>query len=235
MQPQTTFRKPMQIRSVLFALVLGCIATPLARATGLVNGDFESPVVPSSLPVGIVDYTTGSPPPASFGWQLASGAIDLTAGSYWQPASGQQSLDLCGDWGSAPGVIYQDFTFSQGGNWAITFSMSANPDSPYPDFPNDRIIQVSFGTPGSSLGSLGAWMVSALGKTRENMDWVTFTTPMITVQDWVFYRLEFSSLSPAPYGPVLDNVQLVAVPEPSTAVLAGLGAVVVMNLRRRSQ
>lgn len=65
------------------------------------------------------------------------------------------------------------------------------------------------------------------------MDWVTFTTPAITVQGSVVYRLEFSSLSPAPYGPVLDNVQLVAVPEPSTVALAGIGAAALMSLRRR--
>ena len=223
----------MKIRNALLALALSCAAIPVAHATGLVNGDFELPVIPSSLNPGIVDYTTGSPPPAAFGWQLASGAIDLTAGSYWQPASGQQSLDLCGDWGSAPGVIYQDFSFSHAGNWAITFSLSANPDSPYPDFPTDRTIEIDFGTPGGSLNSLGTWTVSAIGNTRDNMNWVTFTTPTITVQDSVVYRLEFSSLSPTPYGPVLDNVQLVTVPEPSAVALVGLGAAALMSLRRR--
>ena len=223
----------MKIRNALLVLALCSTTIPGAYATGLVNGDFESPVIPPSLPVGIVDYTTSSPPPAAFGWQLASGALDLTAGTYWQPASGQQSLDLTGDWGSDPGVIYQDFTFSHGGNWAISFCMSANPDSPYPDFPTDRTIEVDFGAAGGSLGSLGTWTVSAIGRTRANMNWVTFTTPTIAVQDSVVYRLEFSSLSPAPYGPVLDNVQLVSVPEPSLVALVGPGAIALMSLHRR--
>ncbi|HTY88166.1 MAG TPA: PEP-CTERM sorting domain-containing protein [Candidatus Acidoferrum sp.] len=223
----------MKIRNYLLTLALYSTIVPIVQATGLVNGDFELPVVPPSLPVGIVDYTTSSPPPASFGWQLASGALDLTAGTYWQPASGQQSLDMTGDWGSDPGVIYQDFTFSHAGAWAISFCLSANPDSPYPDFPTDRTLQVSFGTPGGSLSSLGTWTVSAIGRTRANMNWVTFTTPTINVQDSVVYRLEFSSLSPAPYGPVLDNVQLVSVPEPTVVALTVLGAVALLSGRRR--
>lgn len=222
----------MKIRNALLALALSCATIPVAHATfqvGLVNGDFELPVIPASP--GIVDYSIGSPPPAEFGWQLASGALDLT--SYWQAASGHQSLDLTGDWGSDPGVIYQDFAFSHAGNWAISFGLSANPDSPYPDFPTDRTIEIDFGTAGGSLSSLGTWTVSAIGNSWANMNWVTFTTPTINVQDAVVYRLEISSLSPSPYGPVLDNVQLVTVPEPTAMVLAGLGAGALMILRRR--
>jgi hypothetical protein len=217
----------MKFRNIQFALMLFPITVSVANAVGLINGDFELPVIPSYP--GIVDYTTGNPPPAAFGWQLASGAIDLTAGTYWQPASGQQSLDMCGDWGSDPGVIYQDLTFSHAGEWAIMFCMSANPDSPYPDFPTDRSIRVDFGTPGGSMNILGTWTLSANGRSRDNMDWVTFTTPIFAVQDSVIYRLQFASLTPAPYGPVLDNVQLVSVvPEPSAVALIGIGALAIL-------
>ncbi len=218
----------MKTRSPLLACALSFASLSVAQATGLVNGSFESPVLGPSVTVGI-DYTIASPPPAAFGWQLASGAIDLL-GTYWQAASGVQSVDMNGDFGSDPGVIYQDFSFSHAGTWAISFSLSANPDSPSPA---NRSIRIDFGTSGGSLNSLGTWTVSVDGKTHANMGWATFTTPTITVQDAVVYRLEFSSLSPAPYGPALDNVQLVAVPEPSTMALAGLGAAALMSLRRR--
>jgi hypothetical protein len=60
------------------------------------------------------------------------------------------------------------------------------------------------------------------------------TTPTINVQDSVLYRLQFTSLNPlSSYGPALDNVQLVQVPEPCTLSLLGAGLMLVYRFARK--
>jgi hypothetical protein len=120
--------------------------------------------------------------------------------------------------GVAAGTIYQDFTFDSAGTWSIQFAMSANPDAS-----GDKTMQVSFGTPGGPLTSLGTYTLSSNGRTYSNMQWVTTTTPGVTAQSGVIYRLEFTSLTPGAYGPALDNIQLVPVPEPSCLSILACG------------
>lgn len=197
------------MKTTRIILVAGIYSAAIAAATaGLVNGDFESPVLGN----GITIVAGGEP--AGFGWTVAAGSVDLVH-TYWQPASGNQSLDLDG---VAAGTIYQDFTFDTAGTWSIQFAMSANPDSS-----GDKTMQVSFGSPSGPLTTLGTYTLSSNGRTESNMQWVTMTTPSVTAQTGVLYRLEFTSLTPGAYGPALDNIQLVPVPEPSCLSVLACG------------
>ena len=55
------------------------------------------------------------------------------------------------------------------------------------------------------------------------MQWITFTTPAVNVQASQLYRMQFTSLNPlSSYGPALDNVQLIQVPEPGALSLLGV-------------
>ena len=208
----------------IFPLSAGIIACVVATSANgalytLSNGNFESPISPNGQQI-----LAGSEP-AGFDWHVASGDIELIR-TLWQPASGAQSIDLNG---LSPATIYQDFTFAAGGQWVVMFAMSANPDSP-----DIKALNVSFGPSGGALTSLGNFVLSPGTRTYQDMQWVTQTTPSVNVQDSVVYRLQFTSLNPASnYGPALDNVQLVQVPEPGTLSLLGVGVILVFRLARK--
>jgi hypothetical protein len=212
----------MKINYTLFTIaILSCAIISSAQGAlyTLGNGDFETPV-----PAGQAGYT-GTPALPGVAWQVASGDIDVVR-TLWQPASGAQSIDLNG---YTQGTIYQDFTFSAGGQWAVMFAMSANPDSP-----DIKALNVSFGPSGGPMTSLGNYVLSPGTRTYANMQWISLTTSSVNVQDSVLYRLQFSSLNPASnYGPALDNIQLVQVPEPGALSLLGVGAMLVLRFARR--
>lgn len=197
---------------------------------GLVNGDFESP----SIGTGATFNSTTAP--TGFGWTIASGEIDLLGASYWQPASGTQSLDLSGYF--LPGSIYQDFVFPSAGTWVIKFALSANPDFTWQGDGQGagvKNLRVDFGIPGQ-MSSLGTFGVDADSRSIWDMNWVTITTPELLIPDVTTYRLQFTSLVPGAAGPALDRVELQIVPEPSVAglllVLAVGGAFHQRRLKR---
>ena len=206
-------------------VVLTWLTVSSAAGAGLLNGDFEAPVEPG---FGV----NFSVPPAGFVWNLAFGNIEQVTSAYWQPSSGDQSLDLSG---SDAGAIYQDFTFSSSGAWNIRFDLSANPDL----FTRGdgmgsgfKTVRVDFGTPGL-MTTLGTYSLDSAPRSISDMMWVTMTTPEIVVSDSVTYRLQFTSLDPGNAGPCLDNVQLQSVPEPGSVALLCSGLMVLFLHRRQ--
>ena len=172
--------KPIYILCI--AIIGACVAVSSTKGAlyTLSNGDFETPVLPNGQP-----FYNGTPPLPGFGWQVASGDIDI-ANSFWQPASGNQSIDLNGN---SPGTIYEDFSFSVGGQWAVMFAMSANPATP-----DTKILNVSFGPSGGPMTSLGNYSVVPGTRTFQDMQWIAMTTPSVNVQGSVVDPLQFTSL-----------------------------------------
>jgi len=221
----------MKANGLFLLAVLSLSSTSKTFGAGLVNGDFESPSAP---PNWFYNYGPGNTPP-SFGWQVVSGDIDLLGGGYWQASSGQQSVDLNG---YTTGSLYQDFTFAAGGYYVIKFDLSANPDL---SFVGDGLgtgikqMRMDFG-PVGSMASLGTFGVDSAPRSVGNMDYVLTTSPTIGVTANTTYRLQFTSLESGSGGPVIDNVRVELVPEPSTITLfslAGLG--VFIHERKRTR
>ncbi|MCO5052367.1 MAG: PEP-CTERM sorting domain-containing protein [Verrucomicrobiae bacterium] len=214
--------KTLIVTTAAFTCSFGVIGAEVN--IGLINGDFESPSLSPYT------YSASDNFPDEFGWKIAWGQVDLYHDT-WQPASGgRQSLDLNG-W--ITGSVYQDFIFPSAGTWVITFSLSANPDLyNYGDGLGFGVkeMQVDFGTPGQ-MSLLGTYGVDSEPRRIWDMQWVTITTPEITVSDANTYRLQFSSLVPGAGGAALDNVQIQLVPEPS--VLALVGSVLIGGLLKR--
>jgi hypothetical protein len=204
-------RVKARILATVFSLV---IANLSAQAAGLVNGNFEAPAINTSG----LNFASA---PSGFGWTiLPSTSIDII-GSYWQPSSGQQSIDLSG-WG--PGVIYQDFTFPSAGTWAVNFDMSVNPVAG-----GNRSVGVGFGLTSGSLSSVGSFVLNSAGRTLANMNWVDQTTATFTVDASSSYRLQFTALDGDASGVALDNITLVQVPEPGVASIALVGAAILFG------
>lgn len=189
------------------------LASFTSKAVGLVNPSFELPAIPSPNPwIGL----SGSP--AGFGWVIPSGNVEVISSTLWSPSHGNQSLDLNGD---QPGTIYQDFTFPSAGLWAIKFDMSANPGDINIQS-NNKTLRVDFGAASGPLTGLSTNTVSNIGRSHFDMQYVEITSPTLSVDASTIYRLKFTSLTGDTGGPVIDNVRIVAVPEPNSLAMLAL-------------
>src|SRR3954454_3059009 len=179
-------------------LVLGAVAGP-AFADGaniVADGDFETP--PSGdQTTYVVDDTFGP-------WAVAFGDVQQIGG-FWDPASGMQSMDLNGD---HLGGIYQDIATTPGATYMLTFFMAGNPDQ-------QGVKQMNVLWDGALVDQP---MFDSTGHARYGeMGWAMHTDTVQATKPLT--RLEFDSVSPAtPYGPALDNVQVVLTQAPAGSI-----------------
>ncbi|HEX8524521.1 MAG TPA: choice-of-anchor C family protein [Tepidisphaeraceae bacterium] len=165
-------------------LVAGVLGNDSAK-NRVVNGDFESPGVPSG---GWSTYGAGS---TFGGWTVASGSVDMI-GDYWQAASGNASVDLNG---AQAGAIYQDLQTLAGQRYSLSFAMAGHPVAPQTVqmqvwWGNTLIDTISFDTTGRSTSDMG-W-------SDHRYDGLLATGATT--------RLKFVSLTASSLGPTLDDV-----------------------------
>jgi choice-of-anchor C domain-containing protein len=169
-----------------------------ASANLVVNGSFESPVVP--LGSGAIGNMTGT---QLTGWTIASGNIDLVGLQspgifYWQPAAGNQSIDLDG---TTPGAIYQDIQTVAGQAYTLHFAHAANPY----DTTSNLAVSVFWN------GTLITKASFIDTNTPISMGWQYVTLPV--VGSGGLDRLEFEDLNGEKNsaGPTLDDISLTPV------------------------
>lgn len=196
------------------ALAGACLVAGSAWSANLVaDGGFENPV--------------GNNPFQTFGvgamgaWNVDSGSVDLIR-NYWQPASGDQSLDLAGN---EPGAISQTIACQQGVTYRVSMMVSGNPDGG----PDTKLGEVYYG--GSYVGT--AWYVmSSMGNTKPDMRWVYeygyFTAGVSNGK----LEIREASGGPGYYGIALDDVSVEAVPEPASMAILGLGALALIRRKK---
>jgi choice-of-anchor C domain-containing protein len=162
--------------------------TPVAAGNAVKDGSFEWPKAPDGA------TRTYVAPQRLSDWHVASGSIDIVDGGYWQPAVGNQSLDLSG---VDAGDIFQNVQTVPGQTYRIQFAMAGNPLGPpamkqlalYWD--GEQVAVKNFDTAAHSPSDMG-WMVKSVKVTA------TKSTS----------RLEFRSLTDGAYGPALDRVRV---------------------------
>lgn len=185
--------------------VLAVTATSAHASVVVADGGFTD-----ALSSTYVTYTSGQ----SFGggaWNVTSGSVD-EIGTYWQaPAAGQGSLDLSGD---TNGAISQALSgLSLGSSYAVTFALSGNPDG----VPMIKNLQVSID------GQSQTFTFNDSGISRSAMNYLTETFDFTYTGE--SNLLSFASIDnpDSAYGPVIGNIEISAVPEPSTWAMMILG------------
>ena len=179
-------RKKPLVLWIILSLSLGLVAH--AHAENIVdNGDFEVPEV---------EYTETFDAGKTLGeWGVEFGSVDLIDEGYWEPANGQQSVDLSG---IEAGAIYQDLFTVDEQYYLLRFALSGNP------------------TMGSEVKEMEIWWGDTLAAT------VSFDTRGHSSSDmgWSYHqflglkavdtttRLRFVSLDDSVSGPALDDVSV---------------------------
>ena len=211
----------MSVRKFGFAAVTlaGLIGFSSAgQAATVVDGNFAS--APGSFQTIGAGDTFG----ATGGWTVVSGSVDWI-GNYWPaPSPGGGSVDLDGN---SVGAISQTLFGLAAGTYKVSFALSGNPD----------------GAPPSK-----ALAVSVTGSTTQNYDYPVVGDKVnmnYSDESYIFTwgggnaTLTFASLntpSENPYGPVIGDVSISAIPEPATWAMMILGFLGVgfVAYRRRS-
>jgi choice-of-anchor C domain-containing protein len=202
------------LMTAVVSLCLAGASSQASASTIVTDGNFNDPTGGS----GFTTYSAGQ----SFNaWSVTGGGVDLIGG-YWQaPTSGGGSVDLDGN---APGGISQSIT-APAGNYVLSFYLSGNPDGS----PATKTVDVSIaGFDKTFTYTIGSNTHSDMMYQLETLDFALSGATTLTFT---------SADTGTPYGPVIGDVSISAVPEPATWAMMVLGFVGVgfMAYRRRSK
>ena len=159
----------------------------------VLNGDFERPRVRPGT-----EYLSYSAGDRLTGWSI-DGPIDLLSGPIWEPAEGNQSLDLDGSCGT--GGIHQDLPTEPGILYALRFALAGNPNGS----PTVKALEVSWGDT-----VVDTVVFDTTGGTKGNPGWGARGYTVVATRE--ITRLTFRSLSAGCYGALLDAVSVRKIP-----------------------
>ena len=194
------------LSGIFLAAVVNLSAQSIQPGSILVNGSFETygGSGNSNIGQGLQGWTIGN-----------AGGIDIVFSTgvvpyYWQAADGNVSLSLAY---FGPDSVTQTVTTQPGKTYQLTFSMAAE----IYGGPATRTMNVLWNNTVISSPSF-----QYTGQDPNNMGWTEFSLNVVgTGTD----TLSFLATSAGPYGPALDNVSLVLVPEPTAVSLVALGLI----------
>jgi hypothetical protein len=204
-----------------FLLTLLCTCSVQA---GLVNGDFEAPVIAGgqNLPV---------PPQTIAGWTVVGGNNTALisepyaeGGVTFNAQSGNQWVDLSGFENTLADGLEQSVATTIGQEYQLSFYVGRS------DVYDPLYAAVNLLIDGGAAGTF-----TNLNLTPNAINWQQFTYTFAATGTSTTVTFLNGIVPGTGYVAGLDNVDLKAVPEPSSMILAGLGLGGLAFFRRRSK
>ncbi len=196
--------------------VWGLLPSPV-RGNLVANGSFEEGVSIRGAPYYFNELSAGSTDIT--GWTVVGSGSRVAdyIGIRFDTPYGDRSVDLDGYYTgqTGNGGIQQDIATVAGGVYELTFAMAGNPEGG----PSLKTMTVSAGD------TVDMFSFDTTGHTMQSMGWITESFTFTALSDTT--TLLFQSTTNAPgdpigYGPVLDNVSVVAIPLPASILLGVL-------------
>jgi choice-of-anchor C domain-containing protein len=201
-------------------LVAGLVALAAqpAAAVSFVNGSFET----GNFTGAAFDELT-APSTDIAGWQVGPLGVDWAA-SLWRASKGLRSVELAS---TDRGQIFQRLTgLTVGRTYRVGFDVAGNP------FGGPATYGFGTSTSGAQVTNFTVDVTAANSPT--NMGWGRRFVTFVAVAS--NQNFSFIGRTSGPYGAVIDNVKIAAVPEPKGWALLILGfGMVGLVARRRSR
>jgi choice-of-anchor C domain-containing protein len=180
--------KRLLMSGIILVVLLTCVGAVSANL--VTNGGFEAPIAANP-------WTTIFAGNGLTGWSIDSGSIDLIH-NYWQPHSGDQSLDLSGN---SPARISQMIPTTPGATYDLTFWMAGNPDI-------QEVKTLGVYWDGNELSPTITF--DSTGQTKADMGWKLVTISGLKATTGST-ELAFLDIQPQsdPCGVALDDISLV--------------------------
>ena len=195
-----------------FATAAAASCSTAVQASLIVNGGFETPL--NAPAGGFVTYFGGQSFP---GWSVGGNSVDVHHTGHTRAFTGVQSLDLAGN---AAGSIAQTIATVPGATYTLSLWYSGHVFHPYS---GNAFAEIRWG------GALIDVINRPPSPNIVNMNWIQGVYSLTATSTST--ELRFVSLSPNG-GVILDELNLVVVPEPASVLtlvavasgLLGLGA-----------
>jgi choice-of-anchor C domain-containing protein len=206
---------------ILFAACTAIALASSAQAITVINGSFEM----GANPAGSTYVSTGNTSSIT-GWTVLAQGVDYVDSSIWDAAKGSRSVDLSGI--TSGGISQTMAGFELNKRYKVQVDVSGNPFYAAERPKARRFLISTTLNPSQTFSYL---LTDA--NTSDNMAYETFTYEFTAFRTSLPIR--FQSLTADPFGVVIDNVRVSAVPEMSTWILllGGMG-MIGLSLRRRN-
>ena len=210
----------LSIRALISIVPVFTIAIPYGiEATLIVNGSFELPGGGESNPIFAgSDFLPG--------WTITRENVDYGIGGGC--LDGIWCIDLDGS--PSFGGVAQTFSTQPGIEYLVTFDLSGNPSAYDPAEPLLKQMRVMAST--GQFNDFVHTVERGAPPAWTSQSWSFFATDPVTTIE--FFSLDSTEAGYSGFfGPLLDNVAVNAVPEPSTALLVMSGLLGLAIYRRR--
>jgi len=223
--------KKFTLATVVFALLVGIAAVAPAQANQILNGSFETPVIP---PAGVQPIGVGGEPPG-FEWTVVTNSVDIVSNGHGGPCIiaqlGVQFLDLVGlgiEFGSG-GAIQQTFATVLGQQYTFSIAYANNL---FETASASADITITDGS-----NTLLSQSITHDTSTTSNLDWTPFSQSFIATGTTATLLLN-NTVGEINGGILLDNVHIdptdpTLIPLPGAVWLLGSGLLALAGFGRR--